>query len=151
MRQSAPILECNVEADILNLVSESPSLSPVLSGQSTEMSPKQSTEISPAQSNSISSAQSAPSTSRVRKRRTAQLDELDTTILETVKTFQEVCARKARREEVSAEISGFGTMICSAISNMKKPTQAIVIRRCTDIVMQAQIAEHEELQEEYLQ
>ncbi|XP_058983450.1 transcription factor Adf-1-like isoform X2 [Musca domestica] len=141
MRQSAPILKTDIKPDILN---ESSSSSCVLPVQSAQLDSEESISTFPMQSNSISPTKSWPSTSRIKKRKSSlRLGEMDTTIGETVKTFQEISTRKARREEFSLEICGFGTMICSAISKMKKSTQAAVIRRCTDIVMQAQIDEHE--------
>ncbi|XP_058981080.1 transcription factor Adf-1 [Musca domestica] len=139
MRQSAPILKTDIKPDILN---ESSSSSCVLPVQSVQLDSEESTSTFLMQSNSISPIKSWPSTSRIKKRKSSlQLGEMDTTIGETVKTFQEISTRKAHREEFSLEICGFGTMICSAISKMKKSTQAAVIRRCTDIVMQAQIDE----------
>ncbi|XP_011213819.4 transcription factor Adf-1 [Bactrocera dorsalis] len=155
MRQSAPILKRSDENyDFINISSESQDLSPsppISPGQL--ISSDQSTIILSDQTTAIPSDQSIPSNqpsanpssiSRPRKRRGRQLDEVDTAILGTVKTFQEVCERRARREEFNVEISGFGRMICSSISKMKKSRQALVMRQCTDIVMQAQIDEEEE-------
>uniref|UniRef100_A0A0K8UCW2 BESS domain-containing protein n=1 Tax=Bactrocera latifrons TaxID=174628 RepID=A0A0K8UCW2_BACLA len=129
-------------------LSPSPPISPgqlIPSDQSTIILPDQTTAIPSNQSIPSSQPSANPSsTSRQRKRRGRQLDEVDTAILGTVKTFQEVCERRARREEFDAEISGFGRMICSSISKMKKSRQALVMRQCTDIVMQAQIDEEKE-------
>ncbi|XP_039969761.1 uncharacterized protein LOC120781593 [Bactrocera tryoni] len=124
MRQSAPILKRSDENyDFINISSESisqdlspsPPISPgqlIPSDQSTIILSDQTTAIPSDQSIPSSQISANPSlTSRPRKRRGRQLDEVDTAILGTVKTFQEVCELRARREEFEAEIGGFGRMI----------------------------------------
>ncbi|XP_067642762.1 transcription factor Adf-1-like [Eurosta solidaginis] len=112
--------------------------------QSPPIPPAQSPSLALSQSTPMPQPQSEPSTSRGRKRTAVLRDELDAAIMETVQTFRDVCARRARRENYSADISAFGSMMCSVISSLKKKNQTVAMQRCTEIVMQAQIEENDE-------
>ncbi|XP_067620087.1 transcription factor Adf-1-like [Eurosta solidaginis] len=115
-----------------------------ISTQSPLIPPAQSPKPALPQSTPMPQPQSEPSTSRGRRRTAVLRDELDAAIMETVPTFRDVCARRARRENYSADISAFGSMMCSVISSLKKKNQATVMQRCTEIVIQVQIEENDE-------
>ncbi|XP_073828612.1 uncharacterized protein [Musca autumnalis] len=137
MRQSAPLVEVHAANSLEDETCQWNEEFLTISDSMEDLSTQSSTFSSQANKEDLD--QTSTSSSSKAKKRKKELDELDSTIMETMKTFQDACARKARREEYSS----FGAMICSAISKMKKSTQAIVMRQCTNIVMDAQISENE--------
>ncbi|XP_067647180.1 uncharacterized protein [Eurosta solidaginis] len=165
MRQSSQMLDCGSKevclgfSEPLICSTPTPQCSPIPSAQPPASEPSTITpsehapiSIPPVEPSAVPPAEvstdsSAPSTSR-RKRAADKRDDLDAAILDTVKTFKEVCERKARREEFSSDVRGFRLMMCSAISKLRESRQAMVMQRCTEIVMQAQIEEHDEAQYE---